>query len=119
MSFLFEIPRKEETTIEEINKKMDRLIALLEDASLEFAIKHPVSGELVGNMKGVVPRVTIIDRVREAISKLDSSGQTVSIDNATPSVISGCLTKIKQEQPEKMFKSVGLGETETLIVRVK
>lgn len=118
MSFLFEIPRKEET-IEEIKRKLERLVTLLEDASLEFAIKDPVSGELVGNMKGVIPRVTIIDRVRASISELNEPGETVSIDKATPSVVSGCLTKIKQEQPEKMFKSVGLSETETLIVRVK
>ena len=122
MSFLFELPRKEESVVsrvDEIERKMERLIALLEDADLEFAIKHPVSGDLLGNMKGVVPRVCLLDRVRQAVDTLDAAGSTVSVDKARPSDVSSCVSKIKKEQPDKVFKSMSISETETLIVRVK
>jgi hypothetical protein len=122
MSFLFEMPRKEETEddqiADQIKRKMERLVALLEDADLEFAIKDPLTGEMRGNMKGVVRRKGLLDRVRDEVKEL-LPGKTVQINNARPSDVSSCVSKIKKEQPDKLFKSVSMTKTETLIVRVK
>jgi len=123
MSFLFQIPREEQEqsgqSVDQIKAKLDRLVDLLTEADLEFAIKDPTSGDLLGNMKGVVPRVCLLDRVREAVSELDATGQTITVDKARPADVSSCVSKIKKEQPDKLFKSMSINETETLIVRVK